>query len=531
MVAGSAYIKKRKYLFHVSLNLMSGRTFWEPRRSYRIRMKPIGTVTKYYPLLTQETVEIVEALVNTAKNYRNFVKNLADSIEDIEMSEELAQFAVVQGSILGWGRDDEVWDKIVPRCDEHFSVKPWFRFNNPKFERVVTEDAFAKSIDDVIHTNLNDWYVYHILIMGSWIGRWKDHFRWLGIASDLVEKNSKLVCLTPHRHHLEAHVKRREGDYEGSIINLETAMKIAEEYDDIHSIAVSKNMLGEYQMDFNPHEALSVLDESFKIFEELGDLTSAGFTANNMGELHRITGEYDLSLRFYHWIFDVSIKHVMDRGFGLDRIVRSMVCVYNDLGEPEQTLEWLLGIEKDGMQNRYCELERARTQILQGNLKDGLRSLENVYAKIMKTGIDLDIAQYNFVLGLHELKNNKLDTALFSLSQALQEFERLNYQSLINQCLIALARLEIEETVKSNEPKDSASSGPWMTKLGDHAKERDYPGIRMQYSLLKAEYQSQIGDEEAAILTLRDALAYSDSPGVKTLKERILEELSILESV
>ena len=72
-------------------------------------MKPIGTVTKYYPFLNQETVEILESLVNDAENYRNFVKNLAESIEDLEMSKEIAQFAVVQGSILGWGRDDRVW--------------------------------------------------------------------------------------------------------------------------------------------------------------------------------------------------------------------------------------------------------------------------------------------------------------------------------------------------------------------------------------------------------------------------------------
>jgi hypothetical protein len=50
----------------------------------------------------------------------------------------------------------------------------------------------------------------------------------------------------------------------------------------------------------------------------------------------------------------------------------------------------------------------------------------------------------------------------------------------------------------------------------------------MQHALLKAEYQELIGELEAAQITLQEALKFTDSVGVKTLRERILKRLDDL---
>jgi hypothetical protein len=69
-----------------------------------------------------------------------------------------------------------------------------------------------------------------------------------------------------------------------------------------------------------------------------------------------------------------------------------------------------------------------------------------------------------------------------------------------------------------------------MNRLDSHAKKKNYHGIRMQHALLKAEYQDQIGATKSAQLTLQDALTFTDSLGVKTLRERILKKLDELET-
>ena len=137
---------------------------------------------------------------------------------------------------------------------------------------------------------------------------------------------------------------------------------------------------------------------------------------------------------------------------------------------------------------------------------------------------------YNHVLGIYELAKGNTEAALTNLAQALIEFERLNLQISINRCLISLAKAEVQRYQESLE-SIIGSSESWLSRLEKHAREKDYPGIKIQHALLKAEYQAMIQENEAAILTLKDALTYSDSPGVKTLRKRISELLEELEGI
>jgi hypothetical protein len=134
------------------------------------------------------------------------------------------------------------------------------------------------------------------------------------------------------------------------------------------------------------------------------------------------------------------------------------------------------------------------------------------------------------VSGLFEHAVGNLDGGFQSLVDALTEAERLKLQVYVNSILIALTKAELKNFKKLERGGTIESSGQWMTRLGIHAQEKNYPGIRMQHTLLKAEYQEMIGESEAAQLTLQDALTFTDSPGVKTLRERISRKLEELET-
>jgi hypothetical protein len=142
----------------------------------------------------------------------------------------------------------------------------------------------------------------------------------------------------------------------------------------------------------------------------------------------------------------------------------------------------------------------------------------------------MNLIEYNFVCGLLELVLGNHDEGMQSIIVALEDAERLKYQGYVNSCLIALAKAEVRISKRTESKGDTESSGPWLTRLGRHAREKNYPGIRMQHALLKAEYQEMIGEKEAAQLTLQDALTFTDSPGVKTLRRRILKRLDELET-
>jgi hypothetical protein len=138
--------------------------------------------------------------------------------------------------------------------------------------------------------------------------------------------------------------------------------------------------------------------------------------------------------------------------------------------------------------------------------------------------------EYQYVSGLFELASDNHEAGFQMLIEALNEAERMDISILLNSILLSLTKAELA-TLKSSSSKISIdSTGPWMTRLGVHAREKNYPGIRMQHALLKAEYQEMIGEAEAAQLTLQDALTFTDSPGVKTLRNRIQERLQELEA-
>ena len=114
-----------------------------------------------------------------------------------------------------------------------------------------------------------------------------------------------------------------------------------------------------------------------------------------------------------------------------------------------------------------------------------------------------------------------------NLADAFDIFDQ-NYLHLHSvSCLVDLAKAEVKSYDIGG---DLDTSGPWMVKLEQLARERDYPGILMEHALLKAEFQMKQGAPDAARKTLTDALNIYDSPSVKTLRKKIEERLQSLKT-
>ena len=52
-------------------------------------MKPIGTITRYYPLIGAESREFIASIMKQAKNYYEFVQQLVDTVCTTEISSEV----------------------------------------------------------------------------------------------------------------------------------------------------------------------------------------------------------------------------------------------------------------------------------------------------------------------------------------------------------------------------------------------------------------------------------------------------------
>ena len=63
-------------------------------------MEPLGTITKYYAFIDEETQNILDAVMKEAENYRDFVVRLGDRVVVEELSPMLAYFAVRHAGAL-----------------------------------------------------------------------------------------------------------------------------------------------------------------------------------------------------------------------------------------------------------------------------------------------------------------------------------------------------------------------------------------------------------------------------------------------
>ena len=67
-----------------------------------------------------------------------------------------------------------------------------------------------------------------------------------------------------------------------------------------------------------------------------------------------------------------------------------------------------------------------------------------------------------------------------------------------------------------------------MSRLEHESRKAGLVGLRLQHALLKADFQTKLGMNDVAMETLEKALSSSDSPGVSTLRKRIVSKMQEL---
>ncbi|MHA1906426.1 MAG: tetratricopeptide repeat protein [Candidatus Thorarchaeota archaeon] len=497
-------------------------------------MKPIGTVTKYYPFLSQGTVKTIERILDGASTYREFVRNLVDYTLAEETLDDLKHFTVIQRWHLS---DPEVWHKVLPLTEEVLLLKPWSMvFKPPKYIGMDGEfrRVLVSLVEEALLLKPQPWLSLHLYFLVILKGWWEEYHKYIEPARTLIQNYPELGCFRPFLHWLEGDVKTFEGDIEGGIEILEVAYRIAKEQNDELFSARILNSIGSYcYSNTNPQRALEIFSEAQKLYFGLDAKQGLRAVISNMGYIYGILGEYDLGIRFYEEAMNV-VPLPMEKVWETQTASLSTECakILNDLDMPGQAIEWLK-MKSESLDYQYYRpdiyLETARALSKSNREGEAKQQLAIASELVRKRAIDQETAYFDFVSGEFDLTIGNLTSARALLEKTYDDLITLNAQHLINSVLLTLTKLEISEAKQDSRYMDDMTSGKWMDTLETHARNKKYPGIRMQHALLKAEYQSMIGDYEATLLTLKDALTFSESPGVKTLRKRILERLSILE--
>ncbi|MHA2114543.1 MAG: hypothetical protein ACXABM_03525, partial [Candidatus Thorarchaeota archaeon] len=126
-------------------------------------MKPMGTITKYYPFIDEETKSTLNSLMDESSSYYDFVLKLSDVVLTNDVPINLAYLAAVHA---WWTRTEENMKLIQDKYRDAPCVKPWaYGHRSAEKDQAEYHDAVVEAIDKAMETTLDDWMMTELHLL------------------------------------------------------------------------------------------------------------------------------------------------------------------------------------------------------------------------------------------------------------------------------------------------------------------------------------------------------------------------------
>ena len=118
-------------------------------------MKPMGTITKYYPFIDEESKFILTSLMEESSNYNDFVQKMCKSVVENDVLLELVFIAAIQA---WWTRSEESVKMIQEKYKNEPCIRPWsLTITSSMSDQMRYHDAIVTAIEKGLKTTLADW--------------------------------------------------------------------------------------------------------------------------------------------------------------------------------------------------------------------------------------------------------------------------------------------------------------------------------------------------------------------------------------
>ncbi|MHA2152639.1 MAG: tetratricopeptide repeat protein [Candidatus Thorarchaeota archaeon] len=489
-------------------------------------MKPMGSITKYYPFIDEESKSLLNSLMDESSSYYDFVQRLCDVVLEKEVPVNLVYLAAVHA---WWARVKDTMSLIQEKYKDVACIRPWGYIHATSLsDQERYHDAVVEAIERAKDSSLDDWMETDLHLLHTFF-HWPAHgdipsyLEPLEKAKRLIETNPVLNCFESLICGFEGWVKVRERDLKDSLVVFQRGLELAWVYDD--SLFKYFNLLGDAfsLINFNIQDSLTRYEELYDLVQDLEVPYFIAEVLNDVAHAYEAAGEYDLAISSHL----EGIKIMGDSDTSCLLLSR----LYSTLGDGQQALEWANRAIKyvGDLDFPVLYLRKACASALVNRIGEAEHNLDAAHSLIMKTGTEEWLGDYYHISGVIELARGDYLAALDFLKRAWEIAERNPIIGLIqNRALFDLARAEISLDNQSTDSAKVVTPGKWLSKLEKYSVERDLPGIRMLAALLKSEFYQNHGQLKDAHGTLLDSLNITDSLGVATLRKKINKRIGEL---
>ncbi len=489
-------------------------------------MKPIGTITKYYPFIDEESQSILNSLMDGSSNYYDFVQRLCKVVLENKVPLVLVFIAAVQA---WWTRAEESVKLIQEKYKDEPCIRPWgYVIKSSVSDQAQYHDSIVAAIDKALDTTLADWMEVELHFIHSYLhyptfGDVPSLLEPLERAKSLIESNPSLACFQPLILMFEGCVQGMEEYRKDSIDTHKRGLELARNNDDKLYTYLNLEPLAGVMVNFDVQESLDLFQEMYDLAQDLDIPYMIGEALYDSSIAFGFAGEYDLQIS--------SIEECIKILGGDDSDWMELSWTYAELGDGQMALEWANQAFENVGHIEYPRLYLAKAWALAllNRVEEAEHNLDTAYSLILKTGKEYPLGIYYHIAGVIELARGDYEAALDLLEKSEEIIERIAIILYQNNVLLDLARAEILLAGQSKGSTIGITPGKWLSKLERHALERNLPGIRMYAALLKSEFYQNHDQLKNALTVLTDALHITDSPGVTTLRKRIIAKTQEIE--
>ncbi|MFW9907635.1 MAG: hypothetical protein ACFFEF_03595 [Candidatus Thorarchaeota archaeon] len=489
-------------------------------------MKPLGTITKYYPFIEEKLQRTLNRLMDESECYFEFAQKLAKYVMENDVDVHLAYLAT---RLIWWTQVPDLIESIALKYHDYEPIQAWkYPLRGAITDQVNYEMEFQKTLIKAIEQCTDDWIRVELYLLDAVFKipfSVPDVVKSLDAASLLIEDNERLECFSSWFDVIEGVTKKREMTLDETWNLLERGRKAAKMYND--DIVRYESLLyqASIRRDVDIQSSLDLYEQAYSLATALEIPFFISEVMSDCSVSYELSGEFDLAV--------ASASEAVNESHGIHPNTPLLILarIYSRLGMGEKALESINSIDEtlDETSIHVYHLRKARALLLLNRLDDAEHHLEFAYPLVLRTDWEMRLSEYYHVTGLLEYARGELHNSLNMLQKSLEILERRNHPLSKIPILRDLANVELSIGLESKDSEGAIVPGQWMTCLENLINNHTLPGLKMEFALLKSDFYLNSGHIQDARQILVDALNLSDSDAFRTLRFELKKRLHAID--